>query len=365
MPPCLPGPGPSSWPPVVVALRLVPGQGGAFLPVLFRGLGQGGQLLQLLRGELELGGGQVGLQLVGGDGAGEDDVGPGVGEHGGQGDGVGADVVGGGDAGEGVGCRAAAVGGQAAVGDRLLDDHAPAGAAGLGQGPAGRGFQEVPGGLDAAEGGLAGGGELQGAADGRGLGGAAGGQADLQALVAEAGQLVQDRPVLKDAAVEGGRVDLVEVEVVAEQGSGLGRLAGQGGEGVVLDLVGVGVHAPVADVGVAPFGADGDLGRVEVAGAQPGGEELLGPAVGAGRVQVADAGGVGGVQDLVAAALQGLDVAVGAEVAAAAQVDVGGAAEGGQAEPERADLQAGRAEGAGLHRRVRRWPATSRPTGGP
>ena len=43
-------------------------------------------------------------------------------------------------------------------------------------------------------------------------------------------------------------------------------LAGQGGQGVVLDLVDLGVHAPVADVGVAPLGADGDLGRVEPAG---------------------------------------------------------------------------------------------------
>ena len=58
-------------------------------------------------------------------------------------------------------------------------------------------------------------------------------------------------------------MDLVQVEVAAEQGPALVQLAGQGGQGVVLDLVDVGVHAPVADVGVAPLGADGDLGRVE------------------------------------------------------------------------------------------------------
>src|SRR4030095_12295808 len=55
------------------------------------------------------------------------------------------------------------------------------------------------------------------AAPGSAEGGAAGGQADDHALVAEAGQLVEDGAVLQDAAVEGGRVDLVEVEVVAEQ----------------------------------------------------------------------------------------------------------------------------------------------------
>jgi hypothetical protein len=52
----------------------------------------------------------------------------------------------------------------------------------------------------------------------------------------------------------------------------------------------------------------------------------------------------------VAAALQGLDAAVGAEVGVAAQVDVGGAAEGGQAEADRADLEAGGAQGAGGRR---------------
>src|SRR4029453_8276890 len=110
--------------------------------------------------------------------------------------------------------------------------------------------------------------------------------------------------------------------------------AGQGGQRVVLDLVDLGVHPPVADVGVAPLGADGDLGRVEPTGLQPGGEERPGQAVGAGRVQVADPGGEGRVQDLVAASLQRLDPAVVAEVGVAAEVDVGGPAERGQAEPD-------------------------------
>ena len=85
---------------------------------------------------------------------------------------------------------------------------------------------------------------------------------------------------------------------------------------------------------------------------QPGGEERLGQAVGAGRVQVADPGGEGRVQDLVAAPLQRLDPAVVAEVGVAAEVDVGGPAERGQAEPDRGDLEPGRAQGAGLHRPV-------------
>ena len=61
------------------------------------GLGQGGQLLQVAPGQLDPDGGQVGLELGGGDGPGQDDVGPGVGEHGGQRDRVHPDAVAGRD----------------------------------------------------------------------------------------------------------------------------------------------------------------------------------------------------------------------------------------------------------------------------
>jgi hypothetical protein len=54
----------------------------------------------------------------------------------------------------------------------------------------------------------------------------------------------------------------------------------------------------------------------------------------------------------VAAPLQRLDPAVGAEVGVAAEVDVGRPAERRQAEPDRGDLEAGRAKGPSPHRPV-------------
>ncbi|MFE4622756.1 hypothetical protein ACFROD_06615 [Streptomyces mirabilis] len=49
---------------------------------------------------------------------------------------------------------------------------------------------------------------------------------------------------------------LVEVEPVTEQCGGLGALSLVRGEGVVLDLVLLGVRGPVRGVGVAPLAAD-------------------------------------------------------------------------------------------------------------
>ena len=78
------------------------------------------------------------------------------------------------DPAEDAGGRAVAVGAEAAVGHRLLDDHPPAGRPRLGQGRAGRRLEQVPGRLHARERGQPGLGDLQGPADGVGLGGPAG-----------------------------------------------------------------------------------------------------------------------------------------------------------------------------------------------
>lgn len=128
-------------------------------------------------------------------------------------------------------------------------------------------------------------------------------------------------------------MDLVEVEPVTEQLGGLGALPLVGGEAVVLDLVRLGVGAPVRRVGVTPLAADHDVVDVGT-GAEPVGEELLGAAVRAGHVVVAHALGVGGVEEFVGALTQGVDAAYGREVVLAAEVDVAGAAHRGQAEPD-------------------------------
>ncbi|GAA3307869.1 hypothetical protein GCM10020295_68050 [Streptomyces cinereospinus] len=136
------------------------------------------------------------------------------------------------------------------------------------------------------------------------------------------------------AGLSGGhRVDLVQVEPVAEQPGALGALPFEGGEAVVLDLVPLGVGGPAGGVGVAPLAADDDVVDLGVR-VQPVGEELLGAAVGAGDVDVAHALGVGGVEEVVGAGAQRLDAAVLSEVAVPAEGDVAGAADGGEAESE-------------------------------
>ena len=173
--------------------------------------------------------------------------------------------------------------------------------------------------------------------------GAGGGEPDADARLAQARELVAHRGVVEHAALERGRVDLVEREVLAEQRARLAELAAQRRDREVLDLVLVDVDAPVRGVGVAPLRADGHVAAREAAALEPRAEEGLAAAVGARRVEVAHAALVGRVEHLVGVALHGADVGV-ADVAGMAEVDVAGPPEGGEAEPERADGQAGGTE---------------------
>lgn len=72
-------------------------------------------------------------------------------------------------------------------------------------------------------------------------------------------------------------------------------LLGEGCPGVVLDLVYIGVHPPIAHMAVAPLGADDEVVDRRASG-QPPGQELLSAAVRTSDVQIADPGVVGGVQ---------------------------------------------------------------------
>ena len=185
--------------------------------------------------------------------------------------------------------------------------------------------------------------DLQSALDGVGLAGPGGGESDEDARVAQARELVAHGGVVEHAALERRRVDLVEREVIAEQGARLAELAAQRRDREVLDLVLGDVDAPVRRVRVAPLRADGDVGARQAAALQPRGEEGLAAAVGARGVVVAHAALVGRVEHLVGMALHGVDVGV-ADVVVVAEVDVAGTAEGGETEPQRADGQAGGAE---------------------
>src|SRR5205823_13558183 len=133
---------------------------------------------------------------------------------------------------------------------------------------------------------------------------------------------------------------LVGPEMWSEQREALGYLPPQCGEREILDLVHLGVDAPVGRVGVAPLGADRHSPRLETTALEPGGEELLRFAIRAGGVEVADATVVRSVEDRVRLALQRGAVLLRAEVVTVTEVDVARTAERGETETQPADRQA-------------------------
>jgi hypothetical protein len=117
----------------------------------------------------------------------------------------------------------------------------------------------------------------------------------------------------------------------------------------------LGIHPPLGRVGVAPFRADGHLPGRELTLLEPGGEEGLRLAVGAGGVEVPDPCFVRGVEESMCAPLHDRELRSSGEVVAVADVDVPGPAERRQAESEPAHRQAGPAQRAkaGVVRHVR------------
>ena len=144
-------------------------------------------------------------------------------------------------------------------------------------------------------------------------------------------------------------MDLIEVQVLAEQSAALCDLPSERGERVILHLVDASIDLPVTDVGIAPLRPHGDRVRWEPALAQPGREETLRKAVGAGGIEVADAGVIGGAQDLVGATLERGHTAIAAEVRLPIERDVSGTTQGGEAEPDRRHHEPGGAKRAQLH----------------
>jgi RNA polymerase sigma factor (sigma-70 family) len=143
-----------------------------------------------------------------------------------------------------------------------------------------------------------------------------------------------DNTPARDVTLRLVKMDLVQVEVVAEQRPALGELAHQDGERMVLDLMFLRLDAPAGGVGVTPLGADHDpVGRDLPAG-EPGPQEGLAAAVGAGGVEVADAELPGGIEHSMGPGLHRGDVVVVAQVVGVAEVDVAGPAQRRQAEAE-------------------------------
>jgi hypothetical protein len=111
---------------------------------------------------------------------------------------------------------------------------------------------------------------------------------DHESSLAKGEQLREHLSVIEHAGVWCGRVDLVEAEVTAEQGSSLGELASKSTRGVILDLVDVGVHSPSPCVAVAPLGSHGHRAGWQAAPVEPRAQELLRAPIGAGDIEVAE-----------------------------------------------------------------------------
>src|SRR5439155_10427512 len=147
-------------------------------------------------------------------------------------------------------------------------------------------------------------------------------------------QGAQQGGVLEASRLRRRAVDLVEVEVRAEERARLGELRREARERELLLLVHGRVHAPARGVAVAPLAPDGERARLHGALAEPARQELLGAPVAARHVEVADAGGARGVEDLRGARVERLGGALAGQVVRATEVDVAGTADRRQAEAE-------------------------------
>ena len=164
-------------------------------------------------------------------------------------------------------------------------------------------------------------------------------------------QLLEHGAVFQDTALKGGRVDLVQIHVGAEERPALAELATERRQRVIFHLLWRDVHAPLSRIGIPPLRADRELGSLTRMRADPIGEELLGSTVRPGGVHVAHAEREGGIEDIVGASTQCAHVALRTEVVRAAEIDVGGPAQRGQAETDRGNHETGRPERTSHHRR--------------
>lgn len=144
---------------------------------------------------------------------------------------------------------------------------------------------------------------------------------------------------------------LVQVDGRAEQRVGLSQLTFEHGQGVVLDLMGVGIQPPPTRVRIPPLRPDhGPF--VAPAAVQPRRQELLGPAVGTRDVDVGDARVPRGVEHLGGPATHRVDVVVAVEVVGVPEVDVGRAPQRSEADAHPRDGQARPTEFPVLHGRA-------------
>ena len=169
--------------------------------------------------------------------------------------------------------------GEASVRQHFLDDHSIASRSGLGEGLAGRGLEQVPGGLDGLKERHAVDADREGAADGRRLLRSRDGQADAQPLAAKAGELCQDGAILEHAAFQRRRVNLIQRQARSEDHAALHGLPPQGVEREPLHFMDGRVALPGAGVDVAPLRTDGHRPHGQAPLVAPGAHELFGQTV--------------------------------------------------------------------------------------
>src|SRR4029077_10979420 len=88
------------------------------------------------------------------------------------------------------------------------------------------------------------------------------GEAEDEARLPDRAELIQQLAIVEHTALDGGGVDLVEGQVIAQEPPRLRDLPPEGGDREVLHLLDVGVQPPSAYVGVTPLRADPHIVRI-------------------------------------------------------------------------------------------------------
>ena len=128
--------------------------------------------------------------------------------------------------------------------------------------------------------------------------------------------------------------------MVAQERAALGELRREARERQFLLLVYRSIDRPARRVPVAPLAADRQGVRCHTTVGEPARQELLGAAVAAGDVDVADAGRVRRVEQLCGASEQRVGRPCRGQVPGAAEVDVRRPPDGSEPEAEARDAEA-------------------------
>ena len=226
--------------------------------------------------------------------------------------------------------------GQPAVGEHLLHDDSEPCVVRARERRGERGLEAVECSLHDVEDALAVDPGLERALERGRRGGAREGQAHrpIGTLAASPQQGAEQGLVVEAARLQGRAVDLVEIEPVAEECTGLRQLGGEAVERQFLLLVHGSLHRPAGRVAVAPLASHGCRLAGNAAFLQPAREELLRSSVAARHVEVADAAGAGGVEQLGRACRERRGRTLGRQVVGTAERDVARPADRGEAEPE-------------------------------